>query len=120
MVKDIEVTPDPVVPASLSGQVMLLFSVGYSTFNFIRPLLDPEEAEQARPFFPYMKNKDIIASQEKIHCRYFASSARLFRNNPKNIEDYISGSTGLTLPGKKLGKHWGFMSSFSFLDTQFT
>ena len=102
MVKDKEVALNSVVPTTLSDQVMLPFFVDSSTFSFIGPLLDQEEAEQARPFFPCMKNRDIIASQEKIHHRYFASLARLFRNNPKNTEDYIMAQQGQTFHGKSL------------------
>ena len=89
MIKGIEVAPNPVVLVTLTGQVMLPFSIGSSTVSFIGPLLDQKEAEQVCPFFPCLKNRDIVASQEKIHCRYFTSSARPFRNNPENMEDYI-------------------------------
>ena len=83
-----EVALELVVLASLSGQVMLHFSIGSFIYSFIGPLLDSEEAKQAS-FFPYLKNRDILISQERMHYKYLASFARLFGNNPKNIEEYI-------------------------------
>ena len=91
---------------------MLPFSEGFSIFSFIGPLLDLEEAEQACPFFPYMKNRDVIASQDKIHCRYFTSSTSLFRNNPKNTDDYIKWLDKIE---PSMEKTWNLLGIYEFI-----